>query len=106
MKQIKEKEQKKNGPDWGTMNHAQRQEIESDIRQLGRIARYHNVMGNMTILTLEMLTREIKSIFCHSVMVDRIAAMLNYFLLHLVSYTTITLPPFFTELFVLSFFNI
>lgn len=37
-----------------------------------------------TITTLEYLTEEIKTIFCHSTMVDRIAAMLNYFLLHLV----------------------
>ncbi|XP_002019136.2 ubiquitin conjugation factor E4 A [Drosophila persimilis] len=33
---------------------------------------------------LNILTTEIKSIFCHNSMVDRIAAMLNYFLLHLV----------------------
>lgn len=37
-----------------------------------------------TITTLQYLTKEIKTIFCHSTMVDRIANMLNYFLLHLV----------------------
>lgn len=31
-----------------------------------------------------MLTTEIKSIFCHPTMVDRIASMLNYLLLQLV----------------------
>lgn len=31
-----------------------------------------------------MLTSEIKSIFCHPTMVDRIASMLNYLLLQLV----------------------
>jgi len=84
MKQIKEKQQLKDGPEWAGMSNQQRQETESNIRQLGMIARYHNVVGKMTIEALEMLTREIKSIFCQSVMVDRISAMLNYFLLHLV----------------------
>jgi len=42
-------------------------------------------MGNETIHALEMMTTEIRSVFTHAVMVDRIAAMLNYFLLHLVS---------------------
>lgn len=37
-----------------------------------------------TINTLQYLTEEIKTIFCHSTLVDRVAAMLNYFLLHLV----------------------
>lgn len=95
MKQIKEKQQLKDGPDWQTMSSQQRQETESNIRQIGMIARYHNMMGNMTILTLELLTREIKSIFCHSVMVDRISAMLNYFLLHLVSRPLFVKSPLF-----------
>jgi len=41
-------------------------------------------MANYTIYTLEIVTREIRDIFCHHVMVDRIAGMLNYFLEHLV----------------------
>ncbi|KAI5719721.1 hypothetical protein M8J76_013860 [Diaphorina citri] len=48
------------------------------------MARFDNILGNETIHTLEYLTSEIRSIFCHSTMVDRIAAMLNYFLFHLV----------------------
>ncbi|XP_053392708.1 ubiquitin conjugation factor E4 A-like isoform X2 [Mercenaria mercenaria] len=84
MKQLKEKQAEKDGEAWQGMNPNQRQELEGNIRQLGMMARYHNVMGNMTILSLEMITREIKTIFCHEMMVDRIAAMLNYFLLHLV----------------------
>jgi len=84
MKQLKEKQAVRDGPNWAGMTNAARQEVDSALRQMGMMARYHNMMGNMTILTLEMMTREIKTIFCHSVMVDRIAAMLNYFLLHLV----------------------
>lgn len=86
MKQIKEKQAEKSGEAWERMNPNQRHELDGNIRQLGMMARYHNMMGNMTILTLEMITREIKTIFCHEVMVERIAAMLNYFLLHLVKY--------------------
>lgn len=84
MKQLKEKQVEKDGEGWQNMTRNQRQEVESNLRQIGMMARYHNVMGNMTILSLEMITREIKTIFCHSVMVDRIAAMLNYFLKKLV----------------------
>lgn len=48
------------------------------------IARFDNILGRKTIYTLKMLTTEIKSIFCHPTMVDRIASMLNYLLLQLV----------------------
>ena len=84
MKQLKEKQQVKEGPEWGNMNQRQQQEFESNLRQIGMIARYHNVMGRYTIHSLELITREIKTTFCHAMMVDRIAGMLNYFLVHLV----------------------
>ncbi|KAH3871035.1 ubiquitin conjugation factor E4 A-like [Dreissena polymorpha] len=84
MKQIKEKQQLMDGPDWSGLPQQRRQETESSMHQLRMMARYHNMMGNLTILTLEMLTKDICSIFCHRVMVERIASMLNYFLLHLV----------------------
>ncbi len=50
----------------------------------GRLARYHNIMGLETIQVLDKLTSEIRSVFLHPTMVDRIAAMLNYFLKNLV----------------------
>ena len=50
----------------------------------GRLARYHNIMGLETIQVLDKLTSEIKFVFLHPTMVDRIAAMLNYFLKNLV----------------------
>lgn len=84
MSQIKEKEQAKERGEWNSMTPDQRQEAEMGLRQLSMIARYHNVMGNHTIHMLELLTREIKTIFCHNSMVDRISGMLNYFLVHLV----------------------
>lgn len=46
--------------------------------------RFDNILGKETINTFKYLTSEIKSIFCHPTMVDRVAAMLNYFLCHLV----------------------
>jgi hypothetical protein len=49
------------------------------------LARFHNMMGRETINTLQMLTEDITEFFSHDIMVDRIAAMLNYFLVHLVS---------------------
>lgn len=53
---------------------------------MGLLARFHNVMGNETIRTLRWLTSDIKSIFCHPTLVERIAGMLNYFFLHLVNF--------------------
>ncbi|XP_052772600.1 ubiquitin conjugation factor E4 A-like isoform X2 [Mya arenaria] len=84
MKQLKELQGVRDGPEWAGMTAVAQRQHTSNLQQIGKLARYHNMMGNLTILTLEMLTRDIRSIFCHSVMVDRIAAMLNYFLLHLV----------------------
>lgn len=46
--------------------------------------RFDNILGTKTIESLVYLSSEIRSIFCHPTIVDRIAAMLNYFLLHLV----------------------
>uniref|UniRef100_A0A224ZB65 Ubiquitin conjugation factor E4 A n=1 Tax=Rhipicephalus zambeziensis TaxID=60191 RepID=A0A224ZB65_9ACAR len=60
------------------------QAAEANLQHLGMLAHFHNVMGTETIRTLARLTAEVSSIFCHPTMVDRIATMLNYFLLHLV----------------------
>nr|XP_022317607.1 ubiquitin conjugation factor E4 A-like [Crassostrea virginica] len=84
MTQIKDKQAEKERGEWNALEPQQRQENENTLRQITMLARYHNMMGNNTIHALEMITREIKSIFCHKSMVDRIAGMLNYFLLHLV----------------------
>ena len=51
---------------------------------MGRLARYHNIMGKETIEMLDRLSAKISAVFTHPTMVDRIAAMLNYFLKHLV----------------------
>ena len=84
MSQIKEKQEARDGGSWDDLGQQQRQQEENNLRQLAMLARFHNIMGNDTIHSLEMITQEVTSLFCHPVMVDRVAAMLNYFLLHLV----------------------
>lgn len=41
-------------------------------------------MGLETIRILELMTQQIDCVFVHATMADRVASMLNYFLLHLV----------------------
>jgi len=85
MTQIREKQEQREAGTWPSLPATQRAEAENGYRHMSMLARFHNIMGNETIHTLEMITTEIRSIFTNAVMVDRIAAMLNYFLLHLVS---------------------
>lgn len=67
-----------------TLTSAQRSEIQSSLKHMIMLAKFHNFMSIKTISTLRMFTSAIKSIFCHSTLVDRVATMLNDFLLHLV----------------------
>ncbi|CAF0817504.1 unnamed protein product [Brachionus calyciflorus] len=62
----------------------QRAELESGLKHMIMLAKFHNFMSLKTIETIRMLTMEIKDIFCHDVLCDRVATMLNDFLLHLV----------------------
>lgn len=66
------------------LSSQQRAELDSGLKHMIMLAKFHNFMSLKTIETIRMLTTEIKDIFCHSVLVDRIATMLNDFLLHLV----------------------
>ena len=84
MAQIKDKETERDRGDWTRLTANERQRTENDFRHMGMIARFHNIMGNETIRVLGMLTSHIHNVFMHDVMVDRLAAMLNYFLKHLV----------------------
>lgn len=84
MTQLKQKQEARDAGEWQQLTPAQRQEVENGYRHMSMLARFHNIMGNETIQALEMITTEIKSIFLHNVMIDRIVSMLNYFLLQLV----------------------
>jgi len=84
MKQLKEKEQE-NQESAATMSQREMQQREANMSQMAQMARFHNSAALDTIHTLSLLTSECSKLFCHSVMVDRIASMLNYFLRELVS---------------------
>lgn len=84
MNQLREFERRTKTDDWKNLNPQQRHQAESSNHHTGRLARFHNVLSQSTIGTLAWITSEIKTIFSHSTLVDRIANMLNYFLEHLV----------------------
>lgn len=70
--------------EWNKLPPNERDQQAGYLEHIGMIARFDNILGRKTIQTIKMLTSEIKSIFCHPTMVDRIASMLNYLLLQLV----------------------
>ena len=82
MKQIQEGEAAR--PQWADLPPNERSSRENEYLHMGRLARYHNIMGLDNIKMLDTLTKDISAVFTHSTMVDRIAAMLNYFLKSLV----------------------
>ncbi|EDV98912.1 ubiquitin conjugation factor E4 A [Drosophila grimshawi] len=84
LEQIKQLQQAQDNGEWNNLSPSERQQQTTNLHHLGMLARFDNILGRDTINLLKLLTSEIKSIFCHNSMVDRIAAMLNYFLLHLV----------------------
>ena len=83
LQQIRELEEARDNNKWDALPSNERQQNLQNLQQLGMLARFDNILGRDTINILKLLTSETKGIFCHASMVDRIAAMLNYFLLHL-----------------------
>ncbi|XP_043272469.1 ubiquitin conjugation factor E4 A [Venturia canescens] len=84
MAQLKQLLQARENGEWENLPRQERDQQTSNLQRIGMIARFDNILGRETINTFKMLTTEIKSIFCHPTMVDRIASMLNYLLLQLV----------------------
>ncbi|KAK2711564.1 hypothetical protein QYM36_012654 [Artemia franciscana] len=84
MSQIREQQAERGDGSWPDVPVFQRSEREATFQHITMLARFHNHLGLATIKMLSTLTSEIKDIFYTSVLVDRIASMLNYFLLHLV----------------------
>lgn len=82
--QIKKLLKEKDDGEWNNLTSEQKQEKENSVHHLTLMARFHNMMGTSTIRTLIRLTKEIPEMFTHPTLVDRMAAMLNYFLAHLV----------------------
>lgn len=70
--------------EWDRLPTAERAQNQGFMQHTGMAARFGNILGKDTIGTLEHLTSKITIVFTHSTMVDRVAAMLNYFLYNLV----------------------
>uniref|UniRef100_A0AAY4BUN7 Ubiquitin conjugation factor E4 A n=1 Tax=Denticeps clupeoides TaxID=299321 RepID=A0AAY4BUN7_9TELE len=70
--------------EWEGLAPDAHREKESSLQMFGQLARFHNIMSNETIGTLAFLTSEIKGLFVHPFLAERIISMLNYFLQHLV----------------------
>jgi ubiquitin conjugation factor E4 A len=84
MSKLKELQIQRDGGEWAKLPAQQREQNEQNFQHTSRLATFHNIMGCNTIHTLSWITEEIKSIFCDKTLVERMASMLNYFLLHLV----------------------
>lgn len=84
MGQLRELERRRKSEEWSRLSPQQRALAEDNYSHVGKLARFHNVLSLATIGTLAWLTNEIKTIFSHATLVDRVANMLNYFLEHLV----------------------
>ncbi|XP_060803282.1 ubiquitin conjugation factor E4 A isoform X1 [Amyelois transitella] len=69
---------------WSNLPPHEREQQLSNLSHIGMLARFDNILGRDTIRTLVRLTAHAPYVFCHPTLVERIASMLNYFLLHLV----------------------
>ncbi|KAM6158861.1 ubiquitin conjugation factor E4 A isoform 2-T2 [Rhynchocyon petersi] len=84
LSKIKIQQIEKDRGEWDSLTPEARREKEAGLQMFGQLARFHNIMSNETIGTLSFLTSEIKSLFVHPFLAERIISMLNYFLQHLV----------------------
>ena len=84
LQQIHTLQEAQDSGQWANLSANERQQNTANLQHLGMLARFDNILGRDTINILKLLTSEIKGIFCHATIVDRVASMLNYFLLHLV----------------------
>ncbi|XP_011908355.1 PREDICTED: ubiquitin conjugation factor E4 A [Cercocebus atys] len=84
LSKIKIQQIEKDRGEWDSLTPEARREKEAGLQMFGQLARFHNIMSNETIGTLAFLTSEIKSLFVHPFLAERIISMLNYFLQHLV----------------------
>ncbi|KAH0623396.1 hypothetical protein JD844_031669 [Phrynosoma platyrhinos] len=84
LSKIKIQQIEKDRGEWDNLSPEARREKEASLQMFGQLARFHNIMSNETIGTLAFLTSEIRSLFVHPFLAERIISMLNYFLQHLV----------------------
>ena len=82
MAQLKEQKVERSDGSWPDVPAGpKRHKREATFQKIAMLARLHNVMVRETIGVLEMLTSEVKEVFVHSIIVDRVAFTLQYFLL-------------------------
>ncbi len=64
----------------------ERAQADANLKHMIMLAKFHNLMSSKTIKTLKLLTTSqvINNLFCNNILIDRIASMLNDFLLHFV----------------------
>lgn len=84
LKQIRQLQNAQDNGEWQNLPAHEREQNLANMQHIGNLARFDNILGRDTINFLKLLTSEVPEMFCHASMVDRIAAMLNYFLLNLV----------------------
>ena len=83
LQQIRQLQAAQDNGEWTNLPQNERQQNIANLRHLGMMAKFDNILGRDTINIIKLLTSNTKEIFSHSSMVDRVAAMLNYFLLNL-----------------------
>lgn len=84
LQQIRILQHAQDSGEWSNLPAQEREQNLANMQHLGNLARYDNLLGRDTINILKLLTSDVPEIFCHNTLVDRVAAMLNYFLLNLV----------------------
>lgn len=84
LQQIRTLQNAQDKGEWNSLPTSERNQNLRNLEHLGMMAKFDNILGKDTINILKLLTSEINGTFCDPSMVDRVAAMLNYFLLNLV----------------------
>lgn len=84
LQQIRTLQEAQDNGEWVNLSNAEQQQNRQNLQHLGMMAKFDNILGRDTIRILKLITTEIKGIFCHASIVNRVVSMLNYFLLHLV----------------------
>lgn len=97
LQQIRQLQQAQDNGEWDNLSATERQQNVANLQHVGSLTRTYNILGRDTINTLKLLTSEVPEIFCHTTIVDRVAGMLNYFLLHLVGPNKSTLKVNFSH---------
>lgn len=84
--QIKTLENERDTGEWDELNQREKMAKEAELKQIGTMAKYHNILSNDTVDTLVYLTAApaVKDLFSNPSLADRVAVMLDDFLLKLV----------------------